>query len=193
MRKTLTSALAVGVLAAAAVAVPTAAQAARPLISERYSDSGSFVATDCGFPMQVDFTVEGQYVLRENRTGGPGLEMDNYSGHETITANGRTVTVDHQGMFKNPEITLVEGTVYEFVGQESGQPFVVRAEDGTVLLRDRGLLRTSIQLETFGVFDRDEAEGVWVFIEGSDVVLADNGRHDGFYDACTVLEEYFFG
>ena len=193
MRKTLTSALAVGVLTAAAVAVPTAAQAAKPLISERYSDSGSFVATDCGFPMQVEFTIEGRYVLRENKTGGPGLEMDNYNGHETITANGRTVTIDHQGMFKNPEITLVEGTVYEFVAMESGQPYVVRAEDGTVLVRDRGLLRTSIQLETFGVFDREDADGVWVVIEDSAHVVADHGLHEGFYDSCTVLEEYFFG
>lgn len=193
MKKSLMSAVAACALTAAVLAVPTAAHAAKPLIVDRYSESGSEVVTDCGFPMQVDFTIEGRYVLRENKTGGPGLEMDNYKGHETITANGRTATIDHQGMFKNSSITLVEGTTYQFTGMESGQPFVVRAEDGTVLLRDRGLLRTTLQLETFGIFDREAGADRWVFIEDSFEVLADHGRHDGFYDSCTVLEEYFFG
>ena len=73
---------------------------------------------------------------------------------------------------------------------EAGQPFVVRDEAGNVLIRDRGVLKTTFQVDTHGDTDLDNDE----FVEDSFSVLADNGRHPGFYlDFCQVLEEYFLG
>ena len=185
MRKRMMSALAACVLSAAAVAVPTAAQA-KPEGFEHYSGSDSFEVDDCGFVAHVDVEFEGLFMLKENKDGGPALAMDNYHAVETVTANDRTLTIEHQGLFKDTSIELVEGTVYQVETMEAGQPFVVRAEDGTVLLRDRGLLRVTFQADTA---DPDN----WVFIEDSFELLADRGSHPGFYDPCPVFEEYFFG
>ena len=60
--------------------------------------------------------------------GAPPYLFDNYEAHEVLTANGRTLTIDHQGMYKDLHISLVEGTVYQFVSMEAGQPFVMRDE-----------------------------------------------------------------
>lgn len=185
MRKRVMSALAAGVLAAAAISVPTAAHA-KPEGFEHYSGTDSFDVIECGFESHVDVEFDGLVMFKKNQDGGPTLLMDNYHAVETVTANDRTLTIEHQGLFKETSIELVEGTIYQIETMEAGQPFVVRAADGTVLLRDRGLLRATYQVDTA---DPDN----WLFIEGSFELLADHGSHPGFYDACPVFEEYFFG
>jgi len=173
------------------LALPTAAQAA-PLEREVYSGTDSFDFDDCGFVVHNEVTFDGVFMLKAPREGGgaPPYLFDNYHALETLTANGRTLTIEHQGMYKDLHITLVEGTVYEFVAMEAGQPFVVRDEDGHILIRDRGVLKTRFQVDTLGDTDLDND----VFIEGSFSLLADNGRHPGFYlDYCDILEEYFLG
>ena len=164
---------------------------AAPIEYEHYSGTDSFDFDDCGFTIHNDVTYEGTFMLKAPRDdGAPPYWFDNYEAHETLTANGRTLTVDHQGLYKDLRITLVEGTIYQFVAMEAGQPFVVRTSDGDVLLRDRGLLKTTFQVDTQGDTDPDNDE----FIEGSWSILADNGRHPGFYiDFCDELEDYFLG
>jgi len=171
-----------------ATAAPAASAA--PLERENYSFTDSFTV-DCGFPIHNEVTGKGTFILKAPRTpGGPPYLMDNYEVHETLTANGRTLFVDHQGLYKDLHITLVEGTVYQFVSMESGRPFVVTDPEGNVLFRDRGLLVTTFQIDTQG----DTDLGNDVFIDGSFELLADHGRHPGFYiDACAELEAYFLG
>ena len=78
----------------------------------------------------------------------------------------------------------MEGTVYSFVANESGQPFVVRDSAGNVVLRDRGLLRTTFQVDTLGDTDLDND----VFIEDSFELLRDAGSHPGFFiDFCEIM------
>lgn len=185
MRRKMMSALAAGVLAAAAVSVPTAAQA-KPEGFEHYSGTDSFEVNQCGFDAHVDVAFEGLLMFKENKSGGPTLLMDNYYALETVTANDRTLTIEHQGLLKETSIELVAGTIYQVETMEAGQPFVIRAADGTVLMRDRGLLRVTYQVDTA---DPDN----WAFVDGSFELLADHGSHPGFYDPCPVLEEYFFG
>ncbi|MET4638270.1 hypothetical protein [Mycetocola sp. 2940] len=188
MKKKLMSALAAGLLTVSAVAVPIAAQA-QPVEFEHYSGTNSFDTDECGFPAHVDVTFEGLFMLKENKDGGPALLMDNYHVVETGTANGRTLTIEHQGMIKETSFELVEGTIYQVEVMEAGQPFVMSDENGTVFLRDRGLLRWTYQVDTA---DPDPAN--WVEVEGSFEILADHGSHPGFYfDFCAALEEYFFG
>ena len=179
-------------LAALVVSMASPAGAA-PLEREHYSGTDHFIDESCGFEVTVDVEFSGVFMLKAPKDeGAPPRLFDNYEAHETLTAEGstRVLTVDHQGLYKDLRITHVEGTVYQFVSQESGQPFVVRDEDGTVLIRDRGLLRTTFQVDTHGDTDLENDE----FIEGSFEVLADRGSHPGFYlDFCVVLEDYFYG
>lgn len=180
----------ISLLVAIGMTLPVAAQAA-PLEREHYSGSESFEFDDCGFTVHGEVTFEGTFMLKAPRAdGAPPYLFDNYEAHETLTANGRTLTIDHQGLYKDLRITLVEGTVYQFVAMEAGQPFVMRDGDGNILFRDRGVLKSTFQVDTQGDLDLEND----VFIEGSFELLADHGRHPGFYiDFCQVLEDYFLG
>ena len=171
-------------------AMPVAAQAA-PLEREQYSGTDSFDFDDCGFVVHDEVTFEGTFMLKAPREeGAPPYLFDNYETHETLTANGRTLTIDHQGLYKDLHITLVEDTVYQFVAMEAGQPFVMRDSDGGIIFRDRGVLMTTFQVDTLGDTDLEND----VFVEDSFALLADHGRHPGFYiDYCEVLEGYFYG
>lgn len=177
-------------LVAVGLAVPSAAQAA-PLEREQYSGTDSFDFDDCGFVVHDEVTFEGTFMLKAPRTdGAPPYLFDNYEVHETLTANGRTMTIDHQGLYKDLHITHVEGTIYQFVAMEAGRPFVMRDSDGEIIFHDRGLLRSTFQVDTHGDTDLENDE----FVEDSFALLGDHGRHPGFYiDYCQVLEEYFLG
>lgn len=166
------------------------AQAA-PLEREHYSGTDSFDFADCGFVIHDEVTFKGTFMLKAPRAdGAPPYLFDNYEVHETLTANGRTLTVDHQGLYKDLHITQADGTIYQFVAMEAGQPFVVRDSEGNVLFRDRGLLKTTFQVDTLGDTNLEND----VFIEDSWSLLADNGRHPGFYvDFCAEMRDYFFG
>jgi hypothetical protein len=175
-------------LLALAIAAPV--QAA-PLVREHYSDSDSFDFDDCGFVIHEDVTFEGVFMLKAPKaSGAPPRYFDNYEVHETLTANGRTLTIDHQGLYKDLKITRVAGTVYQFVAIEVGRPFVARDGDGNILFHDRGLLKTTFQVDTLGDTDLDND----VFIDDSWELLKDAGSHPGFYiDFCAEMEDYFLG
>jgi hypothetical protein len=164
---------------------------AKPLVREHYSGTDTFSFDDCGFVIEDVVTFEGVFMLKAPRAdGAPPYYFDNYHTVETLTANGRTLTIEHQGLYKDLRITHVTGTIYQFVAIEVGQPFVIRDANGAVLLRDRGHLRTTFQVDTLG--DTDLSNDI--FIEGSWQLLADNGRHPGFYfDFCAFMTDYFLG
>jgi hypothetical protein len=73
---------------------------------------------------------------------------------------------------------------------EAGQPFVARDQAGNILFRDRGVLKTTFQVDTKGDTDLDND----VFIEGSWALLTDHRRHPAFYiDFCDEMTKYFLG
>ena len=45
-------------------------------------------------------------------------------------ANDKTVTITHQGLYKDVKIEQVHGTVYQFTVIETGRPFVALGPDG---------------------------------------------------------------
>ena len=172
------------------LAVAAPAQA-RPLERENYSGTDSFDFDDCGFVIHNEVTFEGVFMLKAPRgDGAPPYFFDNYEAHEVLSANGRSLTIDHQGIYKDLRITHVSGTIYQFVAQEAGRPFVARDSDGNILFHDRGLLRTTFQVDTQGDSDLEND----VFIEGTFELLADHGRHPAFYiDFCEIMTDYFLG
>lgn len=170
---------------------PSISAHAAPLEREHYSGTDSYTDKSCGFDIEYESTFEGTFMLKApHRDGAPPYVFNNYETHEVLTANGRTLTQDHQGLYKNVKITLVEGTVYQYVALEAGQPFVIRDSDGNVLYRDRGALKTTFQFDTKG--DADPANDE--FIDGSFATTAINGPHPLWViDLCQVYQEYFFG
>ncbi len=176
VRKRLVLVLAFAMLLAAA---PTQA---KPLFREHYSGTDSFDFDNCGFTIHDDVTFQGVFMLKApRRDGAPPYLFDNYNSHETLSANGKSFTIDHQGLYKDLRITLVSGTIYQFTAIEVGQPFVVRDASGNKVFFDRGRLVYTFQVDTKGDTDLDND----VFIDGSFSLLADNGRHPAFYaDFC---------
>jgi hypothetical protein len=185
MKRLLVSACGVVALAFA-MALP--AQGA-PLERERYSGTDSYDFDDCGPLVHSEVSFSGVFMLKApTRSGAPPRYFDNYTYHEVMTANGRTLTVDGKALYKDLSTTLISGTTYRFVAQESGQPFVVRDDTGAVLFRDRGVLKMSFVVDTKG--DNDLSNDV--FVDGSFEVLADRGSHQGFYiDFCEAIADYF--
>ena len=178
------------VVALMAMALAAPVQAA-PIEYEHYSGTDSFDFVDCGFVIHDEVVFEGVFMLKApGADGAPPRLFDNYHAIETLTANGRTATIEHQGLYKDLHVTLVEGTIYQFVAMESGRPFTVLDSDGNVLIRDRGVLVTTFQVDTKGDSDLENDE----FIEGSWSLLKDAGSHPGFYiDFCAEMTTYFLG
>lgn len=178
---------AVALLALAFTLAPGASAA--PLVREHYSgvDTGTF--DDCGFTIAFEVTFQGLFMLKQGRAGDPTPYLfDNYDVTEVLTnvATGDWMTITHNGLYKDLQITHVDGTVYSFVGVESGQPFVVRDSAGNVVLRDRGLLRLTFQVDTMGDADLEND----IFIEDSFELLRDSGSHPAFYiEFCDIVTD----
>ena len=174
------AALILGALLALAAAVPVSA---RQYSYEAYewSDSGSY---ECGTGNWIDWSAEGSGVLTI-RTGTGKDENaffahDRFQWHSTDVrrSDGLALHFSGRANFIETKATRVEGSIFEFTAVEAGQPFVVRDDDGNVLVRDRGTIRQTILFDTLG-----DATPGGIFIE--DVSFRANGPHPGFeFDAC---------
>jgi hypothetical protein len=164
-------AVSLGVGCIAVLTLSSAAPAtAAPIEREHYEfdDSDVFVEDECGAPITIDYHAEGSgvFMLKEGRRGDPTpYYFDNYSAVETFTANGKTVTIEHNGMFKDTHVEHVSGTIYRFTSIETGRPVVVYGTDGERLVFDAGRIRYTSLIDTKGdadlendVFLEDEVE-----------------------------------
>jgi hypothetical protein len=156
---------------------------------ERFDDTDSFDITDCGGVVIHDEVIsKGAESFRPSEAGGPQLLTQTYRVHETLTANGHTVTVDRRGVYKELSATLVSGTTWQITRKESGQPLVVRDESGAAIFHDRGVLVTTIWVDTKGDDDPENDE----FVPGGSAVLTDKGDHAGFFiDFCDDIAPLF--
>jgi hypothetical protein len=161
---------------------------ARIIEQEHYSDSGTDRYRDCGMRISNEFDRSGLFMLRV-RPGGPTPYLSDRYRYRSVITNldtGKWIIQTGHGVFKDLHITHVSGTVYRFVSMEAGQPFSIITMDGERIIFDRGMLRTTYLVDTKGDSDLDNDE----FIDDSFEILADRGRHPGFYiDYCGVLED----
>ena len=90
--------------------------------------------------------------------------LDNYEYSDTWTnlANGRSLTIWGNAVFRDVKATHVEGSIFQFTTVESGRPFNLADASGRVLLRDRGAIRETYLFDTRG----DDVPG-GIFLESS--------------------------
>jgi ethanolamine utilization protein EutP (predicted NTPase) len=163
---------------------------AAPIERERYAGTETGTEFTCGVTYEFEVTFSGLFMLKDGRAGDPTPYLfDNYQYRDVHhDADGRGWILEGRGLYKDLQITHVEGTVYQFVAIEPGQPFSIRTLDGRAVLRDRGVLKTTFMVDTKGDFDLSNDE----FIESSFEVLLDAGAHPGFYLAeeefCAAVE-----
>src|SRR4029079_9447285 len=107
----------------------------------------------------------------------------------TNPTNGHWYTEHGNGIYKDVKITNLYGTVYRYVAEETGMPFVITDSSGRRISFDRGLLRYGFDVDTHGDADLDNDE----FLDGSNHVIGDHGRHPQFYrdlDAyCAIVND----
>jgi hypothetical protein len=159
---------AIGGLLAGALASVTLGTPAQATIVERgqFADTFSDSYDDCGFTVDVEGSFSGQYRIRE---GKGNVETAFFfqqllSWEETHSANGRSITLRGHTVTNEVRARHVEGSIFEFVTIEAGQPFAVYDEEGNLVLRDRGVIRFTFLWDTLG---DDEPGGV--FIEMLDI------------------------
>jgi hypothetical protein len=138
--------------------------------------------------VDVQFSGKGHIRAGKGKAAGAFYLQDNYSAVETWTnpENGKFATISHNGVFQDIKATRVEGSIFEFVSHEVGQPFVVRDMNGKVVLRDRGAITWTYLFDTGG---DDVPGGEW--LEDLDVRVS--GPHPGFFlgeaDECAIAME----
>jgi hypothetical protein len=141
------------------------------------TDSGTDHFTDdsCGFTLDVDVAFDTKTLLRVDKSGQAFLEHTIFRETDTVTnpATGGFFFITHRGLYNEIKATQVEGTVYEFVAVEAGQPFVIKDAAGNVVSRDRGVIRHTFLFDTLG----DGQPGGEFIVEVSDAV---HGPHPAF-------------
>jgi hypothetical protein len=150
-----------------------------------YSGTEPFVVDDCDFPLNGVSTFSGHFRARADHGGQAFYALDNYRFRDVITnpETGKWFVIRGNGLFIETKATLVEGTVYEFVQHDAGQPFVIEDSAGRVIVRDRGLVSTNILFDTLG----DGQPGGEPVAE-LDVVF--RGPHPGSeVDVCAIAAE----
>ena len=175
-------------LSIAMIGVMVPAQASAT-IAERgsFHDEFSDTYTDCGFSVHVEGTADGQYRIRAGSADAASafFLLSRVSWREVHTANGTSITLSGHSLYNEPQAVRVDGSTFEFVSIEAGQPFSIRDAAGELILRDRGVIRHTYLFDTEG---DDEPGGV--FIEDVDVQVG--GPHPGFElpfaDFCALFD-----
>ncbi|MDQ3938849.1 MAG: hypothetical protein M3253_09255 [Chloroflexota bacterium] len=139
------------------VGLMAAPAAAKPLEREHYSFSDSFDDVICGVPLHGEFNASGLFMLKEGRRGNPTpYFFDNYSWQVVWTDPAdpsRGFIESGNALWRDQHITLLEGTVYRFVIREVGAPYQIRTLDGRKVLRDRGRITWTFDVDTQGDAD----------------------------------------
>lgn len=188
-RLTISAAVSTAVFALVAVLLPSPAGAT---IFDRFTveETDSFVFEPlsfiCGFEVQLDVEVDGKVIIRE----GKGKRDSAFFAHETISytetysANGKYFTISGNSVFQETKAVPLGGSLFEFSSIQAGQPYTVRDMDGNVLLRDRGVVASTVVFDTLG----DDVPGGFFVAE---VDFRVGGPHPGLdvdpTQACSLL------
>lgn len=132
----------------------------------------------CGLSIHDVFAFSGKVSVRSglgNLTGA-FFGHDNFSNLDTWTntANGKFLTISADGLTHDVRATHVGGSIFQFVTNTVGQPFVMRSMSGAVVLRDRGAISFTYLFDSGG----DAVPG-GTFVENISVRVS--GPHPGFF------------
>jgi hypothetical protein len=135
------------------ILVTLAAPAPAKIIErERYEGTFTDSHDDCGFPVHVEGSFSGLFLLREaNRhLAGAFLFVDNFSWEEVHTGNGRSITLRGHGVVNEHGAVEFDGSIFEFHTIVAGQPLAIYDANGKLVLRDRGVIRITYLFDTLG-------------------------------------------
>jgi hypothetical protein len=176
--------------AVAAVAVGNAAPAqAGPPVTHREPFGGTETSTECGGRYARVFTFSGTSSVQDTNPslGGEFFRAtDHYRFTEVLTnrTTGESVTSTGSGMLKEMHPTSQAGNVFTFRTHDVAR-VTFRDEDGTVLLRERGVVVSSVEFDTLG----DGQPGGVVLSTELVRVSGPHGTLEPSFDLCDFLDE----
>jgi len=136
-------------------AVLLVAAPAQATISERFDFSFEESSEEdvCGLDARIDSTGSGSVMIRVGKNDLDqayfGLNAFQYTDTITNLATGDSFTIEGKGNFIDAHAVHVEGNIFEFSLVHAGWDRVVDA-DGTVVLRDSGVVRSTQLFDTLG-------------------------------------------
>ena len=135
---------------------------------------------DCGPTVSHTAVYSGRFMIRTGKgdLDGAFFVHDVFSYTETYTnitegSEHKWFTVSGSYLTQDVRATHIDGTIFQFVSHQVGQPSVVRNMDGQVVLRDRGAITTTY------VFDTGSPGPGG--IRGEDISVRISGPHPGFF------------
>ena len=175
--RTRSAAVAAAVLAGAVMSWASPARA-EVFDHQRFGGSYSNDFEICGIPVRVDGEDRGMFNIR---VGKGQLDtfffehtVERYAETITNPANGKYFTTSGQHVIQEMRARRVEGSIFQVTSNEAGMPLVLRDSSGKVVLRDRGVISTTILFDTGG----DHIPGGDI-VDVLDVLVA--GPHPDFF------------
>ena len=179
------------VVVVAVAAIGWASPARSEVINQRhFTESTSEDIEFCGLSLHV---VNEERVSANIRVGKGDLDtlffgrwVEKSVATFTNPANGKFFTVSGNSVSHDIQGTLIAGSIFKQTIIEAGSPLVLKDMDGNVVMRDRGVIRTTILFDTGG----DHVPGGET-VEVLDVRVA--GPHPDFFledaDRCALVQQ----
>jgi hypothetical protein len=108
----------------------------------------------CGIAVHEEGVFAGTVHLRVGKGSAESafFAHDHFAYAFTVTnpENGRYFTTEGKSVFNELTATRVGETTFQFTSVEAGQTFTMREPSGSVVLRDRGRIRSTILFDTLG-------------------------------------------
>jgi hypothetical protein len=170
-----TGGIALGLAAAAVLAVPAAA-GAKPLEHDHFHDEVHETIDDCGLTLQFDRVLDGQFLFNRHGPDGLGYGAEHVRGTDTFTnlTNGHTIVVTYSFSSKDLRVTDNGDGTLTILSQGAGN-FVSSGSHSSVVLRSTGIQRVEVLIDHAGTpTDPSDDE----FLEFLGVVKEQTGRSD---------------
>jgi hypothetical protein len=153
MRHRMARTLIVAALVAGMSIASTSTAISKIVEREPYSFAETFTEEFCGIEVEFDVEGSGRFMIRADRPGSTVFLFSNrFEFREVITnpETGEWLVISGKGNYREVKATQVEGDVYRFRSQTSGQPLVIEDRNGNVVYRERGLFVFEILFDTLG-------------------------------------------
>jgi hypothetical protein len=150
MRRTCTGGIALGLAAAAVLAVPAAA-GAKPLEHEHFHGEVHETIVECGLTLQHDNVFDGQFLVNPHGPDGLAYGAEHVRGTDTFTnlANGHTMVITFAFTGKDLRVTDNGDGTLTILGQGAGN-FVETGSHSSVVLRETGIQRVEALIDHAG-------------------------------------------
>ena len=178
--------IALAVLVGLMLAGAPAAQA-EVIKEERFTETFDVEGDFCGIAVRIEGTFSARVMYRVGKgnvaTAFFIQEVSSQSATVTNPLNGKFFMIEGKSVVHGLKATPLGGNLFLEEEIEAGQPFSILDPSGRVVIRNRGVIRTTVIADTRG----DAVPGA----EELEILSVDvSGPHPGFDDAffCSTIE-----